>query len=459
MGLALGRGRGGALLLALALSREERRLVSRRAGLGLLGLRLLAVLVLMAALFEPILARPVREADRGRVIVAVDVSASMETADPGRSPDERLRLARTLGLGPAEPVDSISRREVARRLLGEAGSPVARIAAEHAVEVVAFAREAVPASLASLAETLRRPGPADDPSALTTDWEPALAKGLDGPDDLPVVGIVLLTDGLRNAPGDPAATVDRLAARGVPVYPVAIGATTPPRDVAVAAIKAPPGVYKGDVAHVEATLKVDGYAGSEITVTLERPGASPMRQTVRAAHRRGAAGGRLRRPARRGGEGAPDRFRGASRGRWGGFLVEDEAPHPPFGHPLPGGEGKEEARDNDRRTVSVQVSDARAEVLLVDGEARWEFRYLRNALARDPRVALEAVVFRQPGAGGDSPSTYGSALRCPARCATSPTRWAGSTRSSSATSTRRICPPRPGRGWNRTSASGGGLSS
>ena len=110
---------GIALLLALALSREERRLVSRRAGLGLLGLRLLAVLVLMAALFEPIVARPVREAGRGRVIVAVDVSASMETADPGRSPDERRRLARTLGLGPAEPVESISRREVARRLLGD----------------------------------------------------------------------------------------------------------------------------------------------------------------------------------------------------------------------------------------------------------------------------------------------------------------------------------------------------
>ena len=169
------------MLLALALYREERRLVSRRAGLGLLGLRLLAVLVLVAALFEPIVARTVREAVRGRVIVAVDVSESMETADPGRSPDERRRLARTLGLGPGEPVEAISRREVARRLLGAAGSPVARIAAEHAVEVVAFAREAVPATLASLAETLRRPGPADDPAALTTDWEPALAKGLDGP--------------------------------------------------------------------------------------------------------------------------------------------------------------------------------------------------------------------------------------------------------------------------------------
>ena len=45
---------------------------------------------------------------------------------------------------------------------------------------------------------------------------------------------------------------------------------------------------------------------------------------------------------------------------------------------------------------TVQVADDKARVLLVDGEARWEFRYLRNALARDPRVTVEAVVFHQP---------------------------------------------------------------
>ena len=44
----------------------------------------------------------------------------------------------------------------------------------------------------------------------------------------------------------------------------------------------------------------------------------------------------------------------------------------------------------------VRVADDKARVLLVDGEARWEFQYLRNALARDPRVAVDAVVFRQP---------------------------------------------------------------
>ena len=63
--------------------------------------------------------------------------------------------------------------------------------------------------------------------------------------------MVLVTDGRRNAPrGDAdAATADRLAARGVPVFPVLVGSTRPPTDAAVASVKAPESVYQGDVGH------------------------------------------------------------------------------------------------------------------------------------------------------------------------------------------------------------------
>ena len=50
-----------ALVLLIVLYREERKLVSRRMGLGLLGLRLLAAAALVTALFEPIAARTYRE--------------------------------------------------------------------------------------------------------------------------------------------------------------------------------------------------------------------------------------------------------------------------------------------------------------------------------------------------------------------------------------------------------------
>src|SRR4051812_5172516 len=74
-----------ALMLVLVLYGYERRLVSRRLGLGLLALRIVAAVALVLALFEPIAARTYRETVRGRVIVGVDLSESMATADPGRS--------------------------------------------------------------------------------------------------------------------------------------------------------------------------------------------------------------------------------------------------------------------------------------------------------------------------------------------------------------------------------------
>ncbi len=376
-----------AVVLLLVLYREERRMVSRRAGLGLLALRVLAAAALVAALFEPIAARTFREAVRGRVIVAVDVSESMATADPGRTGGERAGLVKVLGMSAGEPLDAMPRREVARRLID---GPLAKLAADHTVDAYAFARDTAAATPATLADALKRPGKPDDPATQTTDWRPALAEALKAdPGGAPVLGVVLVTDGRRNGPGDDAATVDRLAARGVPVFPVLVGSTRPPRDAAVAAVKAPESVYKGDVASVEVTLKLDGYAGREVAVTLDRPGASPLRQTAHA----GADGARPTVTFR-----VPLEEVGA--------VPLTVAVDPQEGDARP---------DNDRRSVTVQVADDKAKVLIVDGEARWEFRYLRNALARDPRVTVESVVFRQPRPGLSAAETYAYGHALPPR--------------------------------------------
>ncbi|MDR3638592.1 MAG: hypothetical protein P4L84_32605 [Isosphaeraceae bacterium] len=376
-----------ALVLLLVLYREERHLVSRRAGLGLLSLRLLAAAVLVFALFEPIAARTLHETLKGRVLVAVDVSESMETADRARPAEDKSRLAATLRLSPGETLDNLPRREVARRLIEGSESPVAKLSREHAVEGYTFARDVARTTLPALAASLQSAPKPDDPALQTTDWRPVLDAALkEEAGGAPILGIVLLTDGRENGPGETAATVDRLAARGVPVFPVLVGATTPPRDAAVAAVKAPEGVYKGDVASIEAVLKLDGYAGREIAVTLERPGASPLRQTVTAPE----AGAR-----------PVVTFR----------VPMDEVGTVPLTVAVAPQEG-DVRPDNDKRTVSVQVADDKAKVLLVDGEARWEFRYLRNALARDPRVSLDAVVFHQPETpqGSTRNFTYKQAL-------------------------------------------------
>ena len=278
-----------AVILLVVLYREERRLVTRRAGLFLLCLRLIAAAALAFALFEPIAARTLIETQRGRVIVAVDVSESMTTVDVGRTSEQNAKLAQVLLLDRGDEAARLSRREVARRLIDGASSPVGKLEKEHTLDPVAFHRETAPASLVALAESLKSAVKAGDSSLLETDWTPVLARALQpGSTRQEVTGVVLLTDGRRNGPIDPLPTIDRLAARGIPVYSVLIGSSTPPRDAAVAVVKAPESVYRGDVATVSAAIKIDGYAGRDVAVTLERPGASPLRQTVQAPATSGA---------------------------------------------------------------------------------------------------------------------------------------------------------------------------
>jgi hypothetical protein len=358
-----------ALVLLVALYREERRLVSRRARGALLVLRLAAAATLAAMLFEPILQLRTHVAERGRVIVAADVSASMATTDGDKG---------------------LSRCDVVRQLIADRSpdSAFARIAAEHPVVAMAFARNTSPhLTLSSLAEELARQVH-DDPTTLMTDWQPVLEESLRIAESVPVVGVVLLTDGRRNAPGDDGEIAARLAARGIPVYPVVVGSSTPPRDAAVASLSVPEVLYQGDQADVKAVLKLDGYAGQDVAVTLQRPGAAPLQQIVRAPDDSA-------RPI------VPFRVQLDTLGS----IPLTVTVNPPKIA------GSPDARsDNDSRTARVQVTDDRARVLLLDTEARWEFRYLHDALSRDRRIALQTVLLHPPDSASAIEPTYPTQL-------------------------------------------------
>ncbi len=379
-----------ALVLLLALYRYERRLVSRGMGLTLLMLRIAAALALMIALFEPIAERTYQETVRGRVIVGVDLSESMATVDAGRPAEARERLRATLDLSPAESPETFSRREIARRLLR--GGWLKRLQADHDVEVIGFAREAVrggtPEALADLLKATAAASSPDPSAWLTTDWRPVLEQALEEKAGAPLLGVVLLTDGRQNAADDADPTADRLAARGVPVFPILIGSTQVPRDAAIAAVKAPDRVSKGDAADIEVTLKLDGLEpGEEVPVVLERPGSTSLHKMVKVP---------------------VDGSRPVAT-----FQVSLDEVGPKALNVAVGPIENDIRADNDRRRIAIEVTDDRSRVLLIDGEARWEFRYLRNALVRDPHVTVESVVFHQPPPPESASPTYASTLPPP----------------------------------------------
>ncbi|RUL88722.1 hypothetical protein [Tautonia sociabilis] len=381
-----------AAVLVLVLYRAERRLVSRATGRVLLALRLLAAAALVVALMEPMTRRSWTDRVEGRLIVGVDLSASMETSDARRPEDERLALRDAPGLAPEAEGGGASRLEVVSRILR--GEAMAELSRSFAVEAVAFARTSAGGSVSDLAGAIDRGEPVlgggeGSGDRLATDWGPVLDRAVSGDGEAPVLGVVLLTDGHRNAPSggdgrrDPA---DLLAEAGIPVFPVLVGATVPPRDAAVSAIRGPASGFSGDSAAVVVEVKADGFEpGEEIPVALEVAGSDPLLAVVRA----GQDGERLLAPFR-----VPMGEAGLME-----LVARVEPPGPP-----------DERGDNDWRSAAIRVTDEPARVLLVDAEARWEFRYLHNALNRDRRVALDTVLLAPPPPSAGSEPTYPSAL-------------------------------------------------
>jgi hypothetical protein len=374
-----------ALVVVVLLYRSERQIVSRRTGTTLLVLRVLAALALIVALFDPIAARTRREEVRGRLFIGLDCSASMDTADPSRDPTQDARLGEAIGLSPGEDLSKLPRLEIARRLLGHDLSQ--RLETDHLVQAFAFARGAVPGRLSDVAA----PSPSMDPSFReATDWGPVLESALSATADAaPVVGVVLLSDGVRNAP--PARSDDerdRLAERGIPVFPVLMGSTIPPRDVAIVDLKAPDSAYLGDTATVSVDIKADGYLRDEpILVHLKRPDGPELSQTLYSDGQTKAA-----------------RLTATFQAELAESGVQELTAE------VSAATGKEARADNNEVHGSIRVTDDHAKVLIVEGEARWEFRYLRNALMRDERVELESIVLEQPPSSEAAISTYASSL-------------------------------------------------
>ena len=423
-------------LLVFWLYRYELRLVRRSAASALLALRLILLFFLLFVVcFQPILARTRTEDLPGRVLIAVDRSASMDVADPQRPAAEKLRLARALKLagdlcseaqlddwirqweekknGPdwgrtgaeersrhdrvCERVDSLTRTQAGRRLLLPDGiNLLGAVARRHRIDLVGFARESwdVPPDQA---ESLFRPlsvvhaplPKSDDKGQVTndqgqaTDLRVPLARALEqtGPGEGKVLGVVVLTDGQHNWGPSPVAKAVELGDQGVPIYPVALGSRRAPPDIAVIAITAPPAVFKDADAPVEVRFKVSGMEAQEIEVELWRLKESGDKTSLdKHTIRHGGADSRYH-----------DRFQvrmdkvGTQR-----LLATVHAKAK---------DAKETFADNNSRTVRINVADDKAHVLLVDGEARWEYHYLANALLRDRAMQLQTVVFHQPRLG------------------------------------------------------------
>jgi len=314
--------------------RYEREALEPKRGRFLLGLRLGSLAVLVWIFLEPVYSRYEEREIRREVVILIDSSASMNLVDDGQS---------------------ATRSELAQQALERSGL-LDGLEGKIAVREVRAARRA----LLSDADAIEGWDQA-------TDIAGALDEVMEQvpPDQL--AGVVLVSDGRHNRPGSIEDAARRYGILDAPIAVIASGSEIPPKDAAIVSVKAPDSVYLGDRVRMAAKLKFDGYRGKRAKVTLfsgdeeleSREVAIPQdhhREEVRFRH-------------------VPDE------GGIGEYRI------------VVSGLEDERFDNNNDWSFKTVVTDARTNVLIIEGTPRWEFRYLRNLFyGRDQSVHLQSVL-------------------------------------------------------------------
>ncbi len=306
--------------------------LGRGALLFLLGLRTIALGLLAVSLLEPTLRVLTVAAQQTFVGVLIDDSSSLTIKDDrGRA---RADFVKERLLDPKGDV---------RRML------------EQKFKVRFF----------SFSETARRmQGEGLDFAGSRTNLAAALRRAREELADVPVSGLILLSDGADNVAGPLSETLLDLKTRQLPVFTVGLGRERFDRDIEITRVEVPATVLQGSSVVASLAIKAVGAGSEPLKLTVEDSSrvlsaqdvavTSADSSTVRVSVRADEPGPRLL------------RFRIA---------------------PLPG----EQVTENNQFDVPLDVVGRREKILYFEGAARFEAKFLRRAVQDDKNLQVATL--------------------------------------------------------------------
>jgi hypothetical protein len=304
-----------------------------RRSLGVLELLRLVIVILAAVLFnQPEWVEEYQEEEKPSIAVLWDNSGSMATRDVVGDAD---------GLVDSTPV---TRAEAIDSLKADATWDGLRARMDVVVEPFSRTGEEEGTNLfAPLADSLER-----FPNLL---------------------GVVLVSDGDWNEGQPPVEAANRLRVKGVPVFGVPVGSRDRLPDVEVLSLDAPTFGVVGKAVRIPFTIESSLPHDYTTTVTLKTSEGERISKDVRVAAMGRASDALTWHPK-----------------TVGDFTVTLDVP-----------EHRDETRgDNNSLAAPVSIRDEKLKVLVIESYPRWEYRYLRNALSRDPGVEVSCLLFH-PG--------------------------------------------------------------
>lgn len=303
------------------------------------GLRAAVFLLLGACLLRPTLVLSKAIAQRNVIAVMLDDSRSMAVAD----------------------VNDATRLAAVQRAFGDSTTLMQRLGERF---VVRYFRAGADATAFTGTGAL-------EASATRTDLGAALASTREALADLPLAGVILVSDGAQNGDSDIEAELLRLGAAGIPVHTVGVGTSRFARDIGIDALRLPDNALLGGDAPGEAVLRLRGVANQRLTLSVEAAGRLVDVDTVIAPPDRDLMVVPIRVPAVEAGA-IPVRVSLAP--------LADEV-----------------TTLNNHAAGVLRVRDGPEKILHVEGEPRPELPFLRRALASDTALQVVSLIRTAPG--------------------------------------------------------------
>ncbi|MFN3165483.1 MAG: hypothetical protein ACE37H_00300 [Phycisphaeraceae bacterium] len=345
-----------------------------RVGLG--GARLVVLALVVAMLFEPTAVVRETTTHQRTLPVLVDVSASMAIKDPRKVPGDLAEAAVALDLvsntsrsqeqdvvlnldaNQRQQIADASRLDLATSLLRKPARPVFESIGDRLdVSYHAFAGGTrMIGDDSVLSETQANQLAAiEQQTSIAGALEAAAKAG-----GTPPAGIVLVSDGVeRGGALRTQAILRDLGARGIPVFTVPVGMANPD-DVSIQSVVMQEVAYSGDQVPVRVQVRSKGYEKRTARLSVRLNDRQVATRTVR--------------------------FEGGLQFEEIEFRVDVyekgaaqiDIDIEPF--------DDEVAAQNNRVRRSIRVVNEKVNVLYIEGNQRWEYRYLRAILKRDPRI-------------------------------------------------------------------------
>ena len=178
--------------------------------------------------------------------------------------------------------------------------------------------------------------------------------------------VVLVSDGDWNDGEPPLEVATRYRARKVPVFTSVVGSGSALPDLEITSLDPPAFAVSGKMLQMPFSIRSAMPRDVDVTVVLRGDDGSTESKLIRI-------------PAK----GTLD------------DVIDWRAPKPgdvtlTLSLPVQAGEFDE---TNNEKTASIEIREESLRVLLIESKPRWEYRYFRNALVRDPGVEVSCLLF------------------------------------------------------------------